>query len=503
MRDAALAWYRAEALEDWVNAQRACRDWPVVATNAVGRRPRGVVEDLLRDRALLTGQPDGGALLAVGVPVLHPAVTRALAMAIARPEDRIRAVVAGRAAISSGAIVDDEYAGESGAAPVVDLAVAKLGSLGFSRDELFPGHWPIPSLGSRPQRTRLGEHPIDTELVRAAAQAEVLAAYARVNAPALITNEQHRLLQSAFDALLGHCGGTAPDPSLWIPSDARHVASFLRRDKGEGLSDEKVWAWFYQPRLPHGRVSSARIASTRGLRARRSCSGSSSSTPASWWCGKAYSSSPGGRGRRSSPWGRSARSRPTGATWRSCRCTRAATTHWTSSCSTSRRPPSSRRGPNPRRRPRLARRLPGGRRRLDHRRLRRGPTVTPPARQEARDLLAGVRPPRVGCLSVLRRRGAPGRRRPTLVSRARRGCGVLPGRGTARHRQGRRASDTRARSRRGRTYRVDRRAPDLAGRPPDARSPSDLAIADWSREPQHLMATGASPREPPRSPDGA
>jgi hypothetical protein len=63
MRDAALAWYRAEALEDWVNAQRACRDWPVVATSAVGRRLRGVVEDPLRDRALLTGQPDGGALL--------------------------------------------------------------------------------------------------------------------------------------------------------------------------------------------------------------------------------------------------------------------------------------------------------------------------------------------------------------------------------------------------------------------------------------------------------
>jgi hypothetical protein len=241
MRDAALAWYRAEGLEAWVNAQRACRDWPVVATSAVGRRSRGV-----------TGQPDGGVLLAVGVPVLHPAVTRALAMAIAQPEERIRAVVAGRASVLDGAIVDDEYAGESGIAPVVDLAVAKLGSLGFSREELFPGHWPIPSLSARPLRTQLGEHPIDTELTRAAAQAEVLAAYERANAPALIKNEPHRLLQSAFDALVAHCGGAAPDPSLWIPSDARHVASFLRHDKGEGLSDEEVWAWFYQPRLPHG-----------------------------------------------------------------------------------------------------------------------------------------------------------------------------------------------------------------------------------------------------------
>ena len=251
----ALAWYRATTIEQMLAAQAAFADWPKIASAALLSASADGCPDPLRSAETFPDAGESAALIELPYPAIHPAVFASLARVSGIEERLLRAVATGEAILRDGAVIEDPYAesGETGQDVLMAFALQKLGAPGGGPEQLLARTWPVPPRAARPLRTALAVHPIDGDLRRAAGRCAVISAYQRAGAPAILYQEEHRLLQGCLDNLVAHLRGEEPVSPRSCATNARHVASFLRRDKGEGLDEDALWRWFYGPRSPAGR----------------------------------------------------------------------------------------------------------------------------------------------------------------------------------------------------------------------------------------------------------
>lgn len=251
----ALRFYLARDLAEIIDAQREMAGFPAVSHPAAWDHRAGSPQPGgPRDPALFPDPEESGAVVDLPVPVAHPLVLRELAAALEVDVSWLRSV--GSVEVFEDETLAAHGVDEPGPEALLKLAERAFAGRGLAVEALFTRRIPLLPIAQRPVSGAHAPSPLDHQItwaIRSAAQARSLM---RLNAPSMLVGGAWRALQGTLENLVLLIGGEGEGEGRetvsprWIDTDPRHLASFLRMDRGEGRSDDDLWAWASAPRAP-------------------------------------------------------------------------------------------------------------------------------------------------------------------------------------------------------------------------------------------------------------